>query len=110
MRLEVRPSGFFSLRDLTFSDGLHDVESFFIRHTPVDQLRHDRVTASDNGIQRTCSVTDKILCVTVPYVCTMGKTHQLDKIVEPGRLRLFDHLSGHLGTKLRKSECRGFRR
>ena len=36
----------------------------------------------------------------------MGKTHQLDKIIEAGRLRLLDHLSCHLGSELRKTQRR----
>ena len=85
----------FAFGDLTFTHILHDVESVFVGNAPIDERRHDRVTAADNGVKVTYALLDQILCIACPYVGTVRQTHELDEIVKPRRLRLCDHSARH---------------
>ena len=57
--------------NLTLTDVLHDVECILIRKAPIDKCRHDRVTASDNGVKVADTVVNEVLCVALPYVSSV---------------------------------------
>ena len=99
------PHGASALRHHAFTHGLHDLEGLLRFHTHLDQIQHDIVTGTDGGGNRCHAAHDQILCISQPYVGTVGQagnTHQIGKCLGLG---IDNHLHGEIGTKLRDTQC-----
>ena len=92
------------LKSLTLSYRLHDIEGELTLKTVGDKIKHDTVTRTHNLGNGAGACLNKLLCITEPYVSTVGKTRNLEKVGKILRLRLKENLLKESGTKLGNTE------
>ena len=89
----------------TFSYLLHDVKCKSRFQSPVDQIRHNIISCTDRGRKFTDALRNQCLCVSKPYIRTMGKSRDTHQIRKCFRRSVDQHLHRKICTKLRNSKC-----
>ena len=93
---------------VTFTDNLHYFKCHARFKTFVHKISHNRVTSTDYFRNCTGSVMNKFLSVYEPYIGTVRKTCNLQKVGKGFGLCLNEHSSYESRTAFRKAECTGF--
>ena len=91
-------------KSFTLSDTFHDCECLAAFHTHIDQISHNIVTGTDCRGNCCKSFTDKLLRISQPYICSVGKAGNTDQIRKTGWLCLLNHSDYKICSKLRNSQ------
>ena len=83
------------------SDGLHDFERPFFRHSAGDQVEHDIVAAADGGVNRGGFGGNQVFGVAQPHVGAVGEAGQPHQGVKPGGHGVHQHAPGEAGVEFR---------
>ena len=91
----------------SLSGYLHYLEGKIRVNAVIYKIGHNTVTAADNLGYCTYAVFDKILCISQPYVSSMGKSRDLEQVGKSCGLSVKKHLHSkacsHFGNG--KSSC-----
>ncbi len=69
----------FFCKSLTLSYTLHNCKCIFIRHIMEYEINHNIISCRYNLIKSTCTICNKLLCISVPHICTMRKSRNFNK-------------------------------
>ena len=106
VRYILRFHRLFPLRfqSFTFTHTLHDRKGKCTFHSLVDQIDHDIVTGTDCRRNGCFSGFYKFLCISKPYIRSMGQTGNSDQIGQCLWLCVLHHLDNEVRTELRDSK------
>ena len=96
----------FPLRFQSFplSHALHDREGLLAVQPFSDQISHDVISCTDCRGNGCLAFFDQGLCISKPYVCSMGQTGNADQIWKALRFGIHKHLDNEIGSKLRNTK------
>ena len=97
---------FFPLRfqAFSFSHALHDRERLLTVQPFSDQVGHDIVSRTDCRGNGRLALFNQCLCISKPYVRSVGQTGNTDQIRKALRFSIHKHLDNEIRSKLRNPE------
>ena len=103
--LPLRPFFTFAGCNLTLSDHFHYLKWFLWIKSLLDKIYHNIVSCTYSCWNSSFSFFNKSLCIAKPYISTMRKSCDTDKVWEILWLSIHKHLHSKVSTKLWYSKC-----